>query len=348
MKWILASALLSTLSLYAAETDEQIPAPGNEIVSHDLFKKDTQIYSGSAEFLYWTVAEGALDYALKMRHNAWGPSISYAQGTFKNAEFDVEPGVRVSLLYFRAPHYWEVKWQYTRLTLDGHDSVSKPSADQNYLTGTWPQITSAPLARATSHIHMNYNIFDWLVDRVFIPNPHLRFRILGGGFAAWINQDWKVRYTDSTPNSTTIRNKWRFIGAGLKTGTMVDWFMTRNFYLTAQGMFGVLMGNYWNQAKQTTTVVPLPGDNPSIPIRNAKYKDARPVFTSQMLIGPSWQKNYPKNRIEAFAGVEINFWSNLQEVYRSTGDISSAAKETWINSGLFALYGLTTRVTVDF
>lgn len=349
MKWFVYGALLCASSMYPmSRVVERLPSTGSEETDSDLFKKDAQIYSAHAEFLYWTIAEGALDYALKMRREAWGPSPSFAQGKFEIANYDIDPGVRISLLYFRAPHYWELKWQYTRLTLAGRNSVSKPSANQRFITGTWPQITSAPLAQVTSRIHMNYNVFDMNVDRVFFPNPHLRLRVIGGAVAAWIDQDWKVRYLDATPNSTTIRNKWQFTGGGLKSGTMVDWFWTHDIYMTALGSFGLLVGNYANHAKQRTTVQILSTDNTAIPIRDASYQDIRPVFTTQMLLGPSWQKNYPKNRVELFAGLEMNLWFNLQEIYRSTSDVSFAAKQTWLNAGLLGLYGLTTRLTVDF
>ena len=183
MKWILVSAVAFTLPLHAiSQQAEPEPCTDPEKCDADLFRKEVQVYSISAEFLYWTVAEGALDYALKMKHPAWGPSLSYAQGTFERAGYDVDPGVRVSFLFFRAPHFWEVRWQYTRVTLVGHDHVDKPSETDNFITGTWPQITEAPLASASSHIHMNYNVFDMNVDRVFFPNPHLRLRLIGGAF----------------------------------------------------------------------------------------------------------------------------------------------------------------------
>jgi hypothetical protein len=315
----------------------------------DLFKKDAEIYSIHAEFLYWTVAEGALDYALKMRESAWSTTTpSYAQGRYETAGYDVDPGFRIALVYFRAPHYWEVKWQYTRITFDGHDQVNKPDPATKYITGTWPQITFAPLASATSHIHLNYNVFDMNVDRVFFPNPHLRLRFIGGAVGAWINQDWKVRYSDSFPHSTTIQNKWSFAGAGLKTATMVDWYWTGELYMTAAGSFGLLIGDYHNKAKQSSSFGPSPGDNTSVPIRNASYHDIRPTFTTQMLLGPSWQKNYCNARVEVFAGFEMNMWLNLQEIYRSTAALPSEAKETWLNTGALTLYGLTTRLTVDF
>ncbi len=358
MKWIV-TALVFSLPLFSMSKPESQSSHLQHVIEErekkpqpppfdsDLFRKDAQIYSVHAELLYWTVAEGALDYALTMKDNAWGTP-SYAQGTFQTAGYDMDPGFRIALLYFRAPHYWEVKWQYTRIANEGHDHASKPAPAANYLTGTWPQIFTDPVSSATSHIRLFYDVFDMAVSRVFFPNPHLRLRILGGATIAWLEQDWKVRYGDGSSNSTVIRNKWQYIGGGLKTGSMADWYWTGELYMTGLWSFGLLMGTYDNQAKQTSTFQPNPAYNPNVPLRKASYSDIRPVFTGQMLLGPSWQRNYPKNRIEVFAGFEMNVWFNLQEIYRSTSGSASQAKETWLSTSLLSLYGLTTRVTVDF
>ncbi len=350
MKWILISAIVFVFPVHAmSKVVERLPGTYSEDCEcdPDLFKKNDPAYSVHAEFLYWSVAEGALDYALKMRHDAWGPTPSFAQGSFETASYGLDPGFRLSLQYFRAPHYWEIRWQYTRMTSRGHDRAHRPSGNR-FLTGTWPQISTAPLAEAKSSLHLNYNVFDWMVDRVFFPNPHLRLRVIGGAITAWMDQEWLVRYVDSTPNSTNIRNRWHFIGAGLKTGTMVDWYWTGDFYMTGIGCFGILIGSYSNHSKQTTDFQPTPADNPAIPIRDTSYRDVRPTVTAQMLLGPSWQKNFSHNRIEIFAGLEMNIWFNLQEVYRSTSNTPALAKETWINNSMLALYGLTTRLSVDF
>lgn len=349
MKWLLLSLMTLTLPAQAmSKIGEPPPSSPGVAFDADLFKKEAQIYSAEAELLLWTVAEGALDYALKMRHAAWGPTPSYASGRFETAGYDLDPGFRVGLHYFRAPHFWEVKWQYTRLTCSGDDKTNKPSADQKFINGTWPQILTAPLAGARSHIHLNYNVFDMLVSRVFFPNPHLRFRIIGGATMAWMSQDWKIRYFDSTPNSTVIRNKWDYIGGGLKTGSTVDWYWTGELYMTGLASFSVLMGSYSNDSKQTVTTGIVPSDNPNVPVRDASYGDIRPTFSAQMLLGPSWQRNYKNNRVELFAGFEMNAWFNLQEIYRSSANVAAGAKETFINTGILALYGITTRLTVDF
>ena len=355
MKSLLASAILLALPLSAMSKKHERPyerplEPGQEsdIGEPDLFKKYDQIVSANVQFLYWTIAEGGLDYALKMKADAWGPEQSYAQGSFQRAGYNVDPGFRLGFLYFRAPHYWESRWEYTRMTNRGENHSVKPKGDGKFLTGTWPQITPNPLSEAHSRIHFNYNVFDWLISRVWIPNPHLRFKMLCGATTAWMDQDWELRYTDTASNTTKIRNRWDFAGGGLKAGTMWDWYWTGDLYFTGQGFLGLLMGGYSNHAKQTTTYQPTESYDPSIPVRNGSYSDVRATVTAQMLIGPSYQKNLPKNRIEVFAGFEMNVWANLQEIYRSTTGVPSDAKETWINSSMLALYGLTTRISVDF
>lgn len=347
MKWILLSAALFALPM-AAMAEANGCCVQEDECEPDLFKKEVPVFSVSGSFLYWTVAEGGLDYALKMRNDAWGPTPSFAQGRFENATYGLDPGFRVEAHYFRAPHYWEMKMQYTRMTSRGKNHSSKPSGAAQFLTATWPQIMTAPLTEAHSRIHLNYNVVDFMVDRVFIPNPHLRLKIVGAGVAAWMDQDWKVIYTDTTLATTTIRNKWHFVGAGLKTGSTVDWYLTGDFYVTGEGFLALLMGTYSNHAKQTTTFQPTPADNPAIPVRDTSYHDVRPAVTAQMLLGPSYQKNFCSTRLEIFAGFEMNVWFNLQEVYRSTSGDPTQAKETWINSSLLSLYGLTTRVTLDF
>jgi hypothetical protein len=368
MRWIVFGLILSAFSLQAQPCPLNAPGIVTDPMERlregpsspcekqpagcipfdaDLYKRCTEIYSASAEFLYWQAIGGGLDYALKMKQPA-GLSQTAALGKFQSARFNLDPGFRIGLLYFRALHNWEMRWVYTRMTSRGSNSSIKPQAGNEYLTPTWTLLPSNPIEKANSHIHMNYNVFDMSVDRHFTPNWHLRFRYVAGLLMAWMDQDWKVRYTDTSGFATVVRNRWNFIGAGLKTGIMGDWFLTNDFYLTGQALFGALIGQYENRSREMQTLPIAPGDNPALPFRNAVFSDVRPAFTAQLAIGPSWQKNYEKSRVEIFAGYEMNLWMNLQNTYHSTYGSPSAFKETWINSSLFGLYGLTTRATVDF
>lgn len=306
----------------------------------DLFHKNQEVVSVHGEFIYWTVQEGALDFAQKMNQLAPADP-SYAIGTVHSASYDIDPGIRCALSYFNAPKYWEVRAQYTHLISKGKNRVEKPSIATEYLTGTWPQILTSPLVHAHSAITFNYNLFDLSVDRMFIPNPHLRLRMIAGIGAAWIQQDWKIHYFDSSQQNTTIRNRWHYVAGGIRCGVMGDWFWGTDVYLTGSTSIGVYMGTYDNRSKQTASILTLP-------IRNSNFSDTRPAYSAQFLLGPSWQKNFTCNRMEIFAGYELSTWFNLQEIRRSGSGEASTAKETWLASGFVALHGLTTRVTFDF
>lgn len=313
----------------------------------DLFRRNESVVSGHVEFLYWKPEEGALDYALKMKTPAWSNTVdSYAQGNFERSTFDISPGFRIGVGYFRAPKEWEVFGFYTRLSSSGNNSVERPTAAGEYLTATWPQILTV-LTSAKTSLSLHYNVVDLLVDRYFNPNNHLRLRLMGGITGAWIDQTWSVRYFDNLSNTTFVRSDWKFGGGGFKAAMMVDWFWTCDIYMTIHASLGGLIGPYKNRTKQTTSLS-VSGSNPAIPIRNAKYEDVRIAPTVQLSLGPSWQKNFSSTRIELFAGYEITGWMNLQEVYHSTAGVPFATKETWINTSLLALQGLTTRLSADF
>jgi hypothetical protein len=342
MKRFLCAGICTVASFVSIEAKEPPPFDA------DLFKKDEQVFSAHGEFLFWRVQEGSVDYAVRMNQPAWGPDTCYANGNFKSATFNGDPGFRVGFSFYRAPKCWEVRGQYTRLTAQGENSTGKPGATTQYVTGTWPQIFTAPVAKAKSNIHMNYNVVDFWVDRVFHPNPHLRLRLLGGAIVSWIEQNWKVTYNDSGTNQTVINNWWKFVGGGLKTGTIIDWYWGNDVYITADATFGALLGNYQNKSQLRTNFQPTSSYNTSLPLGDSYFTDVRPTCTIQFLFGPSYQKNYTNSRLEFFIGYEIATWMNLQEIFRSTTGSGSATKETLINSSMIALQGLTTRLSMDF
>ena len=91
----------------------------------DLFSKDKKVLFFNLEFLYWTVNEGALDYAIKMKNPAWGTPTD-AVGHYKRAEFNWNPGVRFNFGYFNAPHYWDAQAQYTYFYSAGKETAKAP------------------------------------------------------------------------------------------------------------------------------------------------------------------------------------------------------------------------------
>jgi hypothetical protein len=316
----------------------------------DLFSKDRKVYFTNLEFLYWTVNESALDYAIKMKNPAWGNPTD-AVGHYKRAEFDWGPGFRGNIGFFNAPHYWDAQVQYTYFFTSGHENAKAPKADNLFLNGTWPQPDpsgTVPLAHADSSIKLMMNLIDLIMTRRFHPNPHLRIRVNAGPTIAWIRQNWEVNYRDTNGNKSHLHNHWNFMGAGLQLGSIIDWFMGKGgYYITAGGSLAFLGGDYHNVTKQKSNFAGA-GFNPSLPLRNAHYQDIRLIPHFQIYAGPSWQQSYDKIRTEVFIGYEFNLWANLHEVIRTSSDNPRGPKLTSLDSGWLGLQGITLRWNLDF
>jgi len=331
-------------SLYGAQAK-----PKAEAYDSDLFNKDKPVWFANAEFLYWLVNEGALDYAVSMNQSTQ-LSNTCAIGNYKNARFDWSPGLRVSIGYFRAPNYWDAFLQYAYLPGTGTNTSHAPKDANRYLNGTWiePEISTvspAPLHKARSHINLQYHLVDFMFSRRFQPNEHLRVNVFGGPTAAFLYQKWNVFYQDTVGFQSQIRNRWQFEGAGLRLGVKFDWYLGCDLYLTGLASNGLLSGWYKNSAFQNTTE----SANSTKPVfRDAHFHDVRLTYTAQFYVGPSWQKRFTNVRTELFAGYEFTTWTNLHQIYRSSFNAPTAAKETYINDSNMSLQGLTVRLTVDF
>ena len=141
----LCGGLIAATSGLQADTapEDQTYSEYQPYCEVDLFRRDTPIYFIEAEYLYWVVNEGALDYTVKMNKPA-GPEKSYAVGNFHNAEFDWSSGFRVAFGYFRAPHYWDMFLEYTYLPAFGSNEVRTSHSSDKFLNGTWshPDVNS--------------------------------------------------------------------------------------------------------------------------------------------------------------------------------------------------------------
>ena len=346
MKKIYTLCLLTFASILMASNAPAPPQPPPK--DPDLFLHDKAIFSTHVEFLYWKPLEGALMYALNMDRPSWNPVNTSPVGHYEHGSYDFDPGVRVTLGYFRAPRYWEIFGSYTRLTSSGSDKIYAPTKPNQYLASIWPTHFHGSLSEAKSSLHLNYNVADLQADRYFIPNPHLRVRLIAGFTAAWMDQNWTVKYQDATNHKSLVRNRWKFGGAGFRAGMMADWFWTDDVYITLRGTLAALVGAYKNTMYQTSSIQLGPDYNPSLPFRDAVYRDSRSTVNLQLLLGPSWQKSWKHARTELFAGYEITSWGNLQEIFFSVhGTPSYGGQQTTINSGILTLQGLTIRFSID-
>lgn len=320
----------------------------------DLYLKDKWTVFSNVEFLLWKVNESILDFAVKMNHPAWSSTVAtFAVGKFKNATFDWDPGVRLAVGYFNAPNYWDVFLQYTFLHDDGSNTVYAPDSPDRFLNGVWvgpdfnESTTALPLKKAESEIDFYYNVLDGLFSRRFHPNTHFRLNLFGGLTAGFIHQSWHVRYTDVLNQHSKIKNAWSFSGVGARIGIKIDWFIRSDFYLTGLISNAILSGNYKSRSFQNTDAS-IPGANNAIPFLDTHFRDFRLAYTTQLYLGPSWHKVFKNMRTELFAGYEFTIWDNLHELIRFNRSPPTADKNTYINTSLLSLQGLTVRWSLDY
>ncbi len=350
MKWLsflICSLITATGSAQLFDTVKCLPPLEND---EHLFPRCKEIY-GNLEFLYWTVDEGALDYAIKMKNRGWGPdtdSFQFANGKVRRATYDLHPGVRLLLGFYNAPKYWELFSQYTYYQTWGSDKVKKPEEKDLLLVGTFPQPTEFPLAFAKSHVKLNYQIVDVMFSRVFDPNPHLRMRLIAGISGAFIDQDWNTGYFDDNKNSTLIRNEWRYNAGGLKMGITADWWWKWSLYFTGKASIAGFSGRYTNRSTIKTDYQPSGDYDIDARVQDITNKDNRYAQQLQLLLGPAWYCIGKSYHAEIFIGYELNGWLNLQEVYRSSSGLPSSSKLLFQNTSALMLQGLTLRATAGF
>ena len=334
-----ALSILSTAPLSARRImcEDCEPQPEPECPEH-LFVERSQLFI-TGEFLYWTIQEQVLDYAITKNKNTTALE-TFGIGKYQTVDFEWRPGFRVAATWYRCPRYWELTGEYTWFFDRGSDCVSNCDLSANYIGPTTQVIAVEPYQKSSSTVKSHYQLGDLYVARVFDPNPHLRMRLMGGLTIAYIDNEQKQRHLNFHDEQDNIEDKWSFFGGGVRAGLRVDWFWGYEFYLTGKFTFAGLVGEYENTAKQITT--------DDILVRDTCYHDNRLSLHSQIILGPSWQRPCDCWSIELFAGYEFNQWYNLQERYRTELSDVDASKETYISRGNYGLHGLTVRLTVGF
>jgi hypothetical protein len=322
----------STESCY----DSERCLPPAESDNH-LFPRCKSFF-GSADFLYWTMKEGGLDYVIQ--DCCLGEVSKLPFGTLKKSSFKAKPGFRVSVGYYNAPRYWEVAGEYTYYktngcdaTLGSRDCLLSPTQNVFFFKDN--------LDVASAENDFKYQLGDFFVARVFDPNPHLRMRFLAGIGGAFLDHSFKACYSEDSFYAN-YQNDWQYKAGGLRLGLTADWFWRWGLYLTGKATLGGFIGSYKNTYCQITD------DNAINNFQNGFLcsKDTRFAEHIQLLIGPSWQNVSRCFYYSVLVGYEMNGWFNLQESFRTVVTPSSRAV-LW-NTSALAMHGLTIRLNGGF
>jgi hypothetical protein len=334
------------------------------------------------EFLWWKVYEGALDYAIKgqIAPNQGSDEIIGPIGKLESASFSWAPGYRTYIGYRFRPDFWELEASYTYYHSSRHNKARHPkccppnvtvvdsvaTGPEKAVVGTFAQFTDTPMALGKSLISLNYNLGDLLLARRFLTSDAIIMRVLLGGTGAWIDQHWHYKYLPGdfiidgfdAGSGATVRGKenWKFSGGGVRLGLDMDWFAGKGFSILSEGSFALFFGSYsklsYNEVNNHFPPGLPPPPEPQFPqvINNLRQHDDRFVFHTRLSFLPAWGMHFNKWGFLLYAGYELNFFANLQEVLRplSFSDRSFDGRETGFTYGFLGIQGLTAGLKLDF
>lgn len=340
------------LTLIAATS----PMRGNEYCC-DFYEEPCCFYTHSftdqncwvtgIEYLYWTVLENQLDFAVNGGPIVLTQAFQGAVGTMESAKYNWRSGVRGYLDYILPCEALRIRGDFTYFYTNGSSSVTP--APNEILAGTFDQLLDDPLTEATSNIHFNYYIADLTCAYRICLTPNLLAGLQMGGIGGVINQRWRVNYF-STPILTGRENlyeiDWQFSGGGLTAGGFFDWDTRCGLGLHGEVSGGILFGLYKNRIQGTSF---LPDGSGLLTITNFHNLDHRLVETLHLAIGPNWNWHCCCTNVSVFALYEMNAWFNLHEVYRTTPEpVAIAGKRSQTAHGFVGLHGLTLGIEVAF
>lgn len=304
-------------------------------------------FFGSVEFLYWTLKEGDLSYAIDNSANDdfYSPTVAqFAHGQVKNGHFEFRPGARASVGYYNAPNFWEITAEYTYYKTHGRDCTQGCSNPNRPLSSTLPlnlptSTRFLGLDSAECQTKFKYQLGDLFVTRVFDPNPHLRMRFISGIAAAYLRHELNNEYKlDSF--ARFINDHWQYKAGGLRLGVTADWWLHwQNLYLTGKATLAGFIGSY----KNVFTV-----DSRQARLGLIDYKDTRFAEHIQLLVGPSWQSTCKCFYYSLLVGYEMNAWFNLQQTAFTHNFPTPYYQPLLWNTSTMALHGLTIRLNGGF
>lgn len=321
---------------------------------------DDEGWFADAEFLYWTVYEQELDYAITKNFPVFqdvnsGPnngSFDGLAGKVNKAHFAWKPGVRVEVGYQFPCDHWELSGSYTyyhsqhsdstnlpqNSGMQGNDPIAAVAPTFSSVLLTPGTTTQDPIQHAKSHIKINYQIGDLLLTRHFLPSRNIVLGLFAGAKGCWIEQDWHVFY-QATSVHTDIKNNFNFGGGGLQLGITSDWYLPKGISWYANAAVSALIGSH--NTKSTTIA--------SSGIFNNLFQkinphDTRFVTSGQFQTGLAWNYAFYCSSMRIWIGYEANIWNNVHEVYRYSSRLFSNVfeeKHRDIENNFIVLHGLT-------
>jgi hypothetical protein len=311
----------------------------------ELPKENREPWKIKGDFFCWNTYESGLEYVYDdvapLRENF------LLTEEMKMGKFYWRGGFRVSVGYTFEPDQWQFEVQYGNY--DPWHKEMHMRHEGRFFQGIFPQFPLDHIDKAESYLSLRTHFADLYLKRKFATTPYLHLTLINAFSAIWFRQRWEVDYFDGlakTANRLNIKNDWNFKGGGPKIGLDMDWLMKWGLGIHTAFCGAAFFGNYDNRVN----IRSYPNVGAWTYIVHAHLDDFRITTQLQFVIGPSWEHQFKRWKLNLFAGFEINTFFNLHEVDRQFVYDSSDPQTPTSNffSGHLHMQGLTTSLALQF
>ncbi|NGX63861.1 MAG: hypothetical protein KR126chlam6_01279 [Candidatus Anoxychlamydiales bacterium] len=374
-------ALLISASIYGIKKEPCLPkdvcceelAPGPFAFSYPIDEgfacpKDFYVYG---EFLWIKPSEEGLEYAIRQNQTVDSSPFTYQfpllGGEIKgfsrgSNEWDWKPGFRVGFGSLNLQDFWNVsiEWTYIRIKADSTASnmgsgvllpLYFPRTEQS---GGEPE--DLDMALASSRWSGDYNTIDIMlgkpyhVSRYFISNPMFGIR------AAFIDQDYHIRYFFSVNNSVPVKLgvisknnaflKNDYWGVGLKGLYKAQFRISSNWSIYSKTCFSLLFGKF--DISQNSQLAPWSENGQRFFTYAVEDSFYTVLPNAELDLGFSWRKyfNHNQQKVSLNVGYEFHHWWNQNQT-RKFFDHDPVATDT-VSRGDLSFNGFVFGLNVDF
>lgn len=310
-------------------------------------KEAVNIYL-TADFIYWTVREDNLDFAMTQGSSmVFGAEAKPPKGRVFRPETNWRPGFKVGLGHDLCFDGWDVYAEYTWYNLrNTNNSVEATSS--LFVSDTFWFVNNPGNSIANSYLvgegkwFLNFNVLDLEMGRNFYVSPRLMLRPFFGLKGTWQKQTLKVVFDDfeGSPNIVSMKNRMKNWGVGILAGLNTSWHINR-----AVSVIGnIAVSGLWEQFKVNrfdNDFTVFLNRNTSLLNVTDRFHILRPVI--EWMLGARWETWFSCDsyHFSAEAGWEQQVWFSQNMFIRLPGTGSC-------HNGDLTLQGLTIKLRLDF
>jgi hypothetical protein len=317
-------------------------------------------WKAEIDVLLWHAKAGGVDWAIVFDNGSFP-----LDGRMRTLGFGWDWGVRVGASKKYDKDGWEGNALYTYFSTHDSNSVSKPFATVDDLTGG--TASGSTSAKYNGEIH--YNAVDLNLGRQTFVSKQLCFYPSAGLKAVWIDQTYRLSTVNKIDASTTsipvsgglntnLRDKCDVFGIGPAVGIDSSWHLCNNLRILGNASYALLQGYY--KVTQYERIVLTPSGSVTTDTSLNQNGDMHRLFPhARLLLGLGWEKCFNEGRqlLDLSLSYETNYFWRVNQTINDVDTTPNALtfldeQAVRINmqrtSEDLCFYGVTLKATLRF